>query len=434
MNSKPFITLVLATGFTALAFSTHAQRIDRIITVAKVSRIQQTLSADAMEGRRTFTPGIDRAADFLSREFAKAKLKPLPGQKSYLQPFTMYSSAVTTGTVQVGGQAIPVQQVYALTGQPQLTISPQSNYKIERIAAGENAMARLRNIRAMEGNMLVLMDTSFAPLFARLKSSSGARFATPHSQVWILTPQPQASQFEVNVNIAVKEHKLANVVGIIPGKSKPNEYVIFSAHYDHLGYGRPNEKGDSLYNGANDDASGTTAVTMLARYFKKQPRPQRTLVFVAFTAEEVGGFGSQYFSQQMKPADVVAMFNIEMIGTDSKWGNNSAFITGYEKSNMGQILQRNLGGTAFTFYPDPYPQQQLFYRSDNATLARLGVPAHTISTSKMDNEPHYHKPSDEYGTLDMNNMREIIKAIALSSRSIIAGADTPTRVDATQLR
>ncbi|HMP95186.1 MAG TPA: hypothetical protein PKD90_20055, partial [Phnomibacter sp.] len=78
MNSKPFITLVLATGFTALAFSTHAQRIDRIITVAKVSRIQQTLSADAMEGRRTFTPGIDRAADFLSREFAKAKLKPLP--------------------------------------------------------------------------------------------------------------------------------------------------------------------------------------------------------------------------------------------------------------------------------------------------------------------------------------------------------------------
>jgi Zn-dependent M28 family amino/carboxypeptidase len=130
----------------------------------------------------------------------------------------------------------------------------------------------------------------------------------------------------------------------------------------------------------------------------------------------------------------MAMFNIEMIGTDSKWGTKSAFITGYEKSDMGKLLEKNLAGTGFQFYPDPYPQQQLFYRSDNATLARLGVPAHTISTSKMDNEPHYHKASDEIGTLDTNNMAEIIKAIALSSRSIVAGADTPTRVSAASLQ
>jgi Zn-dependent M28 family amino/carboxypeptidase len=158
------------------------------------------------------------------------------------------------------------------------------------------------------------------------------------------------------------------------------------------------------------------------------------LVFAAFTAEEVGGFGSQYFSKQYEPAKVVAMFNIEMIGTESKWGINSAYITGYEKTDMGKILEKNLEGTAFKFYPDPYPQQQLFYRSDNATLARLGVPAHTISTSKMDNEPHYHKASDEIGTLDMKNMTEVIKSIALSSRSIIAGKDAPSRVKVEELR
>jgi Zn-dependent M28 family amino/carboxypeptidase len=128
------------------------------------------------------------------------------------------------------------------------------------------------------------------------------------------------------------------------------------------------------------------------------------------------------------------MFNIEMIGTESKWGTNSAYITGYEKTDMAKILEKNLEGTSFKFYPDPYPQQQLFYRSDNATLARLGVPAHTISTSKMDSEKYYHTADDEFGTLDMKNMTEIIKAIAISSRSIVEGKDTPGRVDTSQLR
>ena len=225
------------------------------------------------------------------------------------------------------------------------------------------------------------------------------------------------------------------MVAVLPGKSLANEFVVFSGHYDHLGI-QSNKAvaSDSIYNGANDDAAGTTAMLMLSKYFATKHDNERTLVFVAFTAEEIGGFGSQYFSKQLDPITVKAMFNLEMIGTESKWGKNSAYITGFEKSNMGTILQKNLEGSGFTFYPDPYTDQQLFYRSDNATLARLGVPAHTISTSKMDNEPNYHKPSDEFSTLDIANMNEIIKAIAISSQSIISGKDTPSRVDATQLR
>src|SRR5690606_38775297 len=135
------------------------------------------------------------------------------------------------------------------------------------------------------------------------------------------------------------------------------------------------------------------------------------------TAEETGGMGSRYFSRQLDSSRVAAMFNIEMIGTESKWGTNSAYITGYEKSDMGNILQKNLKSTPFRFYPDPYPDQQLFYRSDNATLARQGVPAHTISTSKMDSEPYYHTVDDEIETLDIKNMTEIIKAIAHSAQT-----------------
>jgi Zn-dependent M28 family amino/carboxypeptidase len=136
----------------------------------------------------------------------------------------------------------------------------------------------------------------------------------------------------------------------------------------------------------------------------------------------------------MDATKVVAMFNIEMIGTPSKWGDNSAYITGYERSDFGKILQKNLEGTDFTFYPDPYTTQNLFYRSDNASLARAGVPAHTISTSKMDSEPYYHRPADEIGTLDMPNMTRIIHSIALSASSIIGGEDTPTRVDTGGMR
>ena len=225
----------------------------------------------------------------------------------------------------------------------------------------------------------------------------------------------------------INKRRLANnVVGVLLGKSKPEEYVIFSAHYDHLGMKRDGE--DKIFNGANDDASGTTAVIALAKYFKALDNNARTIIFVAFTGEEIGGLGSGYFSENINPKKVVAMFNIEMIGTESKWNKNSAYITGYDKSDFGLILQRNLKNTDFTFYPDPYPKEQLFYRSDNATLAAFGVPAHTISTSKMDVEPNYHKVSDDISTLDLNNMTEIIKAIAISSQSIISGQATPTRV------
>ncbi|WP_298394412.1 M28 family peptidase [Flavobacterium sp.] len=217
-----------------------------------------------------------------------------------------------------------------------------------------------------------------------------------------------------------------NVIGILPGKSKPEEFVIFSAHFDHLG---TDDSGtDKVYNGANDDASGVTAVIALGKYFKELNANERTIIFVAFTGEEVGGFGSGFFSKNIDADKVIAMFNIEMIGTESKWNKNSAYITGFEKSDFGTILQKNLKGSNFNFYEDPYPREQLFYRSDNARLAALGVPAHTISTSKMDSEANYHRLSDEVSTLDLDNMTEIIKAIAISSESIIKGVDTPTRV------
>lgn len=230
-----------------------------------------------------------------------------------------------------------------------------------------------------------------------------------------------------NYSKGSKVYPLFNVLGILPGKSLKDEYVVFSAHYDHIGILKTVDR-DSIANGADDNASGVTAIIELAKYFAKKNDNERTLIFVAFTAEELGGYGSQYFSKKINPDKVKAMFNIEMIGKESKFGKNNAFITGYERSDFGKILQQNLKNTGFKFYPDPYPEQNLFYRSDNATLARLGVPAHTISSDQIDKDPYYHTVNDEFKTLDIKNITQIIKAIALSSRSIISGEDTPDRV------
>ena len=416
-----------------------AQKIDRIITVKKVEKIEKTLSADDMGGRGLFTPGIDKAAAFIAKEFRKAGLQPLPASNNFFQEFTLVAATQTNAKGMVDGEETDSKNIITFTSKETLEVNEHSGYENVKINAADKLFNSAYSYITAEKNYVVWVDAAHSKSFTNLLRLKRESFRSDNSVIFILSDQASAT-YSFSIQHQITENKLKNVAGILPGKSgagapdKKEEYVIFSGHYDHLGIGKPDANGDSIYNGANDDAAGITAVIMLAKYFKKIKNNERTLVFAAFTAEETGGFGSQYFSKQLEPDKVAAMFNIEMIGTDSKWGKNSAYITGYEKTDMGNIMAKNLEGTGFTFHPDPYPDQQLFYRSDNATLARLGVPAHTISTSKMDSEPFYHTVDDEFETLDMKNMAAIIKAIALSSRTIISGEDTPSRVDRSKLR
>ena len=407
-------------------------KIDDLINVKEVEHIEKTLSSDDMRGRRTFTPDIDNAANFIAGEFKKIGLQTFNGGKTYKQEFAMVRPKFISASATFDGNALDQKNIVIVTCQPDLHIDESSGYLFANIRKGENLFLAVSAIMRTNKNVIILVDESLASNFSRLTNLNRSIFKTDKNFVFVLS-NVVPKKFIIEAKHEIPEQSLANVVGVLPGKSKRDEYVIFSGHYDHLGVGRP-ENGDSIYNGANDDAAGTTAVIMLAKYFKALGNNERTIVFAAFTAEEIGGYGSQYFSRQFDPGKVAAMFNIEMIGTESKWGKNSAYITGYEKTDMGQILQRNLEGTGFTFYPDPYTGQNLFYRSDNATLARLGVPAHTISTSKMDSEPNYHKVSDQIETLDLDNMTMIIRSIALSSKTIVAGRDTPARVKMEELK
>ncbi|GHV28932.1 MAG: M20/M25/M40 family metallo-hydrolase [Hydrotalea flava] len=427
---KTILLLVLTAGILVV----HAQTaLEKIITEKEVTRIENILAADDMQGRRVFTPGIEKAAGFIIDEFKKAGLQPLIAGGTYRQNFMMLKPEHSTASLQIDGKGIPANQFIIRSQEKNLDINENSGYTQVTIPAGSDFFTHLLELLQSKHNQIIFIDTAFTKYFPRLSYFSRQFLQNAASAIFVLTAQTHPEHFQLKAQQTFTEMPLSNIVGIIPGKKLPNEYVIFSGHYDHLGIGKP-VNGDSLYNGANDDAAGTTAVIMLAKYYAHLNNNARTLVFAAFTAEEIGEYGSAYFSEQFNPDAVKAMFNIEMIGTESKWGTNSAYITGYDKTDMGQIMQRNLRGTPFTFYPDPYTEQNLFYRSDNATLAKKGVPAHTISTSKMDNEPNYHKPSDEVQTLNLNNMTAIIRAIALSAQSIVNGKDTPTRVDTTQLR
>ena len=224
-----------------------------------------------------------------------------------------------------------------------------------------------------------------------------------------------------------EELTLFNVIGLLEGTTLKEEFVVISAHYDHLGRKNIGE-GDLIFNGANDNASGVSAMIMLADYFKKTKINKRSILFIAFTAEEMGLVGSNHFGKTISAETIIAGVNIEMIGKESPFGPKTAWLTGFNRSDFGKIIQKNLSFSEHKLYPDPYKNYRLFFRSDNASLARLGVPAHTFSTSPMDKDLDYHKVSDEVETLDVKTITETIKAIATGIRSIISGDDTPSRL------
>lgn len=418
------------------AVSGIAQPENKYIREKHISKVVTSLASDKMRGRSAINAeDIDRAATYIENQFKKAKLQALPGLNSYRQQFQKKRISLVSLEVKIDGTQVEDSLLILVSSDN--TIDMDSNTPVDSISASQSLFPAISAIEKRPGNKVILVASEHAENFKIAKNylaipkTMDPEEKAPGSTIYILGPNVPKT---ISVKASQKSEIITmyNVVGMIEGNSRQDEFVIFSAHYDHIGIQVPVE-GDSIANGADDDASGTTAVIALAKYFNKIKSNERTLIFAAFTAEEMGGFGSQYFSKQLDPNQVVAMFNIEMIGKESKWGQNAAFITGFERSNFGEILQKNLEGTSFQFHPDPYIEQNLFYRSDNATLARLAVPAHSISTDQIPTDPYYHTVNDEVETLNKANMTSVIKAIAIGARSIIAGTDTPTRIDKTKV-
>jgi hypothetical protein len=215
----------------------------------------------------------------------------------------------------------------------------------------------------------------------------------------------------------------ANVVGVIRGSDPAlrDEAIVVGAHFDHIGIIEPVD-GDSIANGADDDASGVVAVLEIARALRHGPAPKRTVIFVAFAGEEGGGIGSRtYLADPVIPLEqTAAQLQIEMIGRPDSLagGPGRTWLTGYERSTMGQMLAE----AGIAIVPDPRPEQRFFMRSDNYAFARAGIPAHTLSSFNLHTD--YHRVSDEVDRIDFAHMTAVIEE-AIRAVRILADGPRP---------
>lgn len=264
----------------------------------------------------------------------------------------------------------------------------------------------------MHGRGSATRDEHIAALFAAAQFQSlgmepGSDNGTFIQKAALPDPLPARLQQYLSKYEDSPRKETWNAIGVLRGSSKPDEVILLTAHLDHLGVAATGS-GDRIYNGADDDASGTTAVLTLAHMLASGPRPKRTVVFALFGSEEIGGFGNRAFLAHppVPLSEIVANLEFEMIGRpDSAVAPGTLWLTGYDRSNLGPELARH----GAHIVDDPHPKEHFFQRSDNYALARQGIIAQTISSFGLHKD--YHQTSDEVRTIDFTHMANAIGSV-----------------------
>jgi Peptidase family M28 len=408
---------------------------------ANVERIERSLAHDSMEGRGTATLGSAKAARFLASEMMKIGLKSA-GDSGFFQKVPMYvpvpkpvdTSAAGRGafTVNVGNAGNRGGNGRGgRGGPPQPPTETEPRMCMAKDGAGRTTYdIALANYPAQRARY----DSTVKADSIRLASgdSSGGRGANPAggrgagggrgAQAPAARPTRLPSLADLDTVPLERRRNAVNVVGMIAGGDPvlKNEIILVLSHYDHLGMRAPaTPGGDSVYNGADDDAAGTTAVIEIARLLKKAGTPKRTIVFANMTGEETGLIGTNWWIAHptFPLTQVVAGFEIEMIGRPDSLagGPGKAWLTGYERSTMGDMLKQY----GIAIVPDIRPTQSFFTRSDNIGLARRGIVAHTLSTFNLHTD--YHQLSDDVDKVDFNHMTAVIHSGAEAVRHLADG-------------
>jgi Zn-dependent M28 family amino/carboxypeptidase len=219
-----------------------------------------------------------------------------------------------------------------------------------------------------------------------------------------------------------------NVVGVIEGNDSElkDEYIIIGAHYDHIGIIESIVDNDSIANGANDNAAGTSSVIAMAKYFAAKRNNKRSLMFVLFSAEEKGLLGSKHLAEKLKAQKInlYTMLNMEMIGVPFKDRDYIAFVTGYDMSNMAEKMNEYLGSKIIGF-SEIAKKYNLFRQSDNyAFYKAFNIPCQTISSCDLSNYDYYHHVDDEADKLDYVHMASLINSIIPALEKM---SNTPTK-------
>ncbi len=404
---------------------------------------EEFLASDAMQGRGSATHDEEVTATYVASEFRAYGLKTAPGMLGYIQRAEVVQPTLDGhGTITAGGTTLEEGGDFHLllaNGEPasgpllrldakdaaHAKVNPGTVLLVKNLPSGDGALQALRPLYSLPAAAVLLEEGDATK---KIEGMTGGRPRIPmrladmpvrHTRPTIASLAPEAIAKLENVKdgetVALALHVTPqksprytyNAIGYLRGTDPRAGTILLSAHLDHLGM-KPDSTGDEVYNGANDDAAGTTAVLELAHALASGPRLRRSVLFVCYGSEEAGELGSTYFGEHppVPLKALVANLEFEMIGSqDPKMPKGVLLLTGWDRSNLGPALKRHgalLGA-------DPYPEQHFFERSDNYALALKGVVAHTAAG--WGTPPTYHQPDDDLQHLDVAFMTAAIQSL-----------------------
>jgi hypothetical protein len=439
---------------TSVAPAAHNGDPAGTITAADMRARIAYLASDALRGRDTPSPGLDTAAAWIAREFQRLGLEPGGENGTFFQryPFTILTIRpegaswaglrygadffVWPGTpLGLDGETIDIAGALAdapadkIRGKiPVVTVKGQLN------RAWRTAVQSARNAAQYAGakGLIVVVDSATTEDMVQQAAINYRRttMASPLLSVAFVRPQALKSRsgsVAVTIPTNVVDGRPPNVAGILRGSDPAlrDTYVVLSAHMDHVGVGTPDATGDSIYNGADDDASGTSAVIEIAEAMAALPqRPARSVMFLLVSGEEKGLLGSRYFSDNptVPLARMVANINIDMIARNAP---DTVVAIGQEYSSLGPIMHElvrahpELGLTAAR---DLWPNERFFFRSDHFNFARKEVPAIFFFSGVHED---YHRPSDEVEKIDADKAARIARLAYYLTREIATRREPP---------
>ncbi|HUF23415.1 MAG TPA: M20/M25/M40 family metallo-hydrolase [Vicinamibacterales bacterium] len=412
------------------------------ITEGSIRGHMEFLASDALNGRGSGTRDEWIAAEYIASHLRRWGLEPL-GDRSQGQPRSFVQEIELRG---VESTAAPVLTIGGLTlthgkemlvqalgtvakiAGPLVVYKPGISVPVGSAVLAPHATSADDRAAMAPASLVIVPETPnirerWAVTASRLPSAPPRAvnlpaIAAPRATMIVLDDATYAAVSKVPAGTRVffdpplkysdTPGHTWNVVAQLTGSDATlrREIILLSAHLDHVGM-RPNAPGDDkIFNGADDDASGSVAVLELAKAMMQGPRPKRTIVFAWFGSEERGGHGSNYFAETTPLGGVIANLQFEMIGRpDPKVPPRTLWLTGYERSTLGPELAKR----GARLVQDPHPDQSFFTRSDNIRFARKGIPAHTVSSFGLHKD--YHQPGDEVSTIDFPHMLEAIRSM-----------------------
>ena len=450
--------VILGFSNSQIAISQQTSKVTSRIEERNVRAQMEFLAGDALQGRGSGTQFEWLAAQYIASQLRQFAVEPAgetdsSGGKTYIQtinitknsfeetPKLSYNSNNQPVILEHGREMILMRlntgQINGALQKINLDEKPKVGavafIKLRESDDVQKVMQKLQSFSTSGASAVIVEETpqlrsqwsNFAARkisFTTISNNTGNTFnliAVSKEAANALVQIADGTSIEIKGKLAAPQsQKTWNAVGMIKGSDAvlSSEVILLSAHLDHLGMRQDTPGEDKIYNGADDDASGCVAVLELARVLASGKRPKRSVYFAFFGSEEAGGYGSQYFVSNLSfPKDkLAANLQFEMIGRpDAKVGADELWLTGYDRSNLGPELAKQ----GAKLVNDPHPEQNFFQRSDNYTLARQGVIAHTVSSFGLHTD--YHRVSDEIKTIDFNHMTRAINSMVKPVRWLI---------------